>query len=96
MDTEWQLQNGGAPLCLCRQRLCRQRLCIVKLAQAPQALVIVGACTARGQAQAPRARRLIGCKHLFYILTMVQAPQALVVIGVAPRVAGRRHRRHVK
>ena len=42
------------------QRLRRQRLCIAKLAQAPQALVIVGACTARGQAQAPRARQLMG------------------------------------
>ena len=52
------------------QRLRRQRLCIAKLAEAPQALVIVGACTARGRAQAPRARQFTGCRHLLYSLKM--------------------------
>ena len=33
------------------------------MAQAPQAFVFVGAGTARGEAQAPQARQIIGCRH---------------------------------
>ena len=51
------------------------------MAQAPQALVFVGAGTARGQAQAPQARQIIGCRHRLRILKMAQAPQAVFFVG---------------
>ena len=54
------------------------------MAQAPQALVFVGAGTAFGQAQAPQARQIIRCRHRLCILKLAQAREALVFISAGP------------
>ena len=41
----------------------------------------VGAGTARGQAQAPQARQIIGCRRRLCTLKLAQAPQALIFVG---------------
>ena len=88
---------------------CRHRPCNARLAQAPQALVFVGAGTAHGEAQAPQARQIIRCRHPLGISKLARAPRGAAqaaqarrhrrhwfLSAQAPRMARRRHRRHVK